>query len=642
MIVLALVLVGGGGGAYALLSPGNVSGDSGLGEDQQLVAAQIGDLRNEVSTNGSVVFPNTENGSFGSDGTVGEVFVEVGDTVTEGQLLATLDESSVTSLEKSLAQAEVTLQKAEDDVNAALEPPTQLAVAMAESKVANATLSLRNAQEALVDLLALATEEDLAEARTNIESAETGLTNALDDLSISTRDWDRNIEDAASDIETFQTAYGDVFVKWLGIEPSIDDLERSVTELLAGWNIDLEAIFQTGESQDLAKGIYSSGPPLNDPATVWSEPTIYAWLNFYPGFLVVSCNDSFSVSQGSCILREMDQAQDAYELAKEALENVNNQAAKSFANSQSAVEKTRNTLGLAEDQLVSLLEESDALDIEVAEGQLAVAEATLATERDNLTDLATPVDRVTMNLLEADIADANASLDSAVKRLTGTTLTAPFDGFISVVNIAPGDIFRTNTNLVAIEIVDPTEAEVDGIVDEIDVLFVSVGAGATVAMDALPGTTLRGSVSSIDSAPRTQQGVVSYPIRIRIELPPGVQLRSGLSATANIVIREDPGVLLIPSQAVRGSFSEPYVLVSTDSGLRERAVQLGNSDDFWVSVTSGLSEGEQVVMDAIQASTDNNPCAVFRQASGFGGGGGFGGGRGGLGGGVGGFPGSRG
>ncbi|MDP7619748.1 MAG: hypothetical protein QF652_05850, partial [Dehalococcoidia bacterium] len=57
--VLALVLAGGGGGAYMLMSPETASGTPGLGADQQLVAVQIGDLRNEVSTNGSVVFPNT-------------------------------------------------------------------------------------------------------------------------------------------------------------------------------------------------------------------------------------------------------------------------------------------------------------------------------------------------------------------------------------------------------------------------------------------------------------------------------------------------------------------------------------------------------------------------------------------------------
>ncbi len=633
--VLALVLAGGGGGAYTLLSPATASGVPGLGEDQQLVAVQVGDLRNEVSTNGSVVFPNTEAGGFGTDGTVGEVFVEVGDSVSEGQILATLDEASVTSLEKSAAQARVALQRAEDSLVDAIEPPTDLAVAIAESKVSTAARSLRNAQEALDDLLAPPDEADVADAREDIETAETELANALDEFSLSVRDWDRKVVDAIDAVDGARDQYGSVFNRWLGIDVPVEDLDKTVTELLDGWGADLSVIFDRDvDSLDVDRGSFSSGPPADSAETPWSEPTIYAWLNFYPGFIVVDCGDSFSTAQGSCILREMNDAWDAYELSQETLEGVNNQSARALATSNAAVGRARDMLVASEDRFADLLEVADPIDIEVAERQLMVAQETLVSEQQALVDLNADDDDASIDLLRADIADASASLDSSIEDLLGTTLLAPFDGFVSAVNVAPGDIFRANTNQFAIEIIDPSEAEVDGIVDEIDVLFVSVGASATVTMDALPGVPLTGSVSSIDSVPSSQQGVVSYPIRIRIDLPPDLQLRSGLSATANIVIREDPGVLLIPTQALRGSFNAPFVLVSTEAGLEERSVQLGNSDDFWVAVTGGLSEGEQIAMEAIQAATSDNPFDVFRQAGSFGGGG-FGGGRGGFGGGGG-------
>ena len=618
---LALVLAGGSGGAYTLLSPTSASGIPGLGEDQQLVSVQIGDLRNEVSTNGSVVFPNTEAGRFGADGTVGEVFVEVGDLVSEGQVLATLDEASVTSLEKSMAQARVALQRAEDSLADALEPPTDLAVAMAGSKISTAARSLRDAEETLNDLLAPLNEADLLNATTDIETTEFGLANALDESSLSIRDWGQRVIDAEDTVDAARDDYGRVFNRWLGIQVSVEDLDKTVTELLDGWGADLLVMFDRDvDSLDVARGVFSSGPPVDSPETPWSEPTIYAWLNFYPGFIVVDCGDSFSAAQGSCILREMEDAWDLYDLSQETLEGVNNQAARALATSNTTVDRARDTLAASEDRLANLLEVADPIDIEVAERQLLVAQVTFVSEQQALVDLNADADDVSIDLLRADIADASASLDSSIEDLLGTTLLAPFDGFISAVNVAPGDIFRANTNQFAIEITDPSEAEVDGIGDEIDVLFVSVGASATVTMDALPGVPLTGSVSSIDSVPRSQQGVVSYPIRIRIDLPVDLQLRSGLSATANIVIREDPGVLLIPTQALRGSFNAPFVLVSTESGLEERSIQLGNSDDFWVAVTGGLSEGEQIVMEAIQAATSNNPFDVLRQASGFGGG----------------------
>ncbi len=47
---------------------------------------------------------------------------------------------------------------------------------------------------------------------------------------------------------------------------------------------------------------------------------------------------------------------------------------------------------------------------------------------------------------------------------------------------------------------------------------------------------------------------------------------------------------------------------------------LGNSDDFWTAVREGLAEGDQVVMEVAQTSSD--PFAAFRQLrGGFGGGG---------------------
>ena len=142
-------------------------------------------------------------------------------------------------------------------------------------------------------------------------------------------------------------------------------------------------------------------------------------------------------------------------------------------------------------------------------------------------------------------------------------------------------------------------------------------------MDSLPGQTVAGTVSEIAPAALNQQGVVTYPIRIQIQVPEGVQLREGLSATASIVLSEEQDVLLVPQAALYGSFEAPTVRIMTSSGIQERQVVLGQSDDFWTAVTQGLAEGDRVVMDAPEAA--NDPFAAFRQFRG-----GFGGGAGGA------------
>ena len=105
--------------------------------------------------------------------------------------------------------------------------------------------------------------------------------------------------------------------------------------------------------------------------------------------------------------------------------------------------------------------------------------------------------------------------------------------------------------------------------------------------------------------------MATYPIRIEIQVPRGLQLREGLSATAEIILHEEKNVLLVPQQALYCSFEQPVVRVMTNSGIQERPVVLGQSDDFWTAVREGLMEGEQVVMEAAQVSS--GPFAAFRQ-----------------------------
>ena len=176
------------------------------------------------------------------------------------------------------------------------------------------------------------------------------------------------------------------------------------------------------------------------------------------------------------------------------------------------------------------------------------------------------------------------------------------DGVVSLVNVEAGQEITTNARVV--EVVDTTVVEVDGIVDEIDVLFVQVEARAEVIMDALPGQVLEGTVTSIASAGQNQQGVVTYPISIEVRVPEGVQLVEGLSATASIILREDIDVLLVPTQAIYGTFEQPVVLVMSNGSIREQPVALGNSDGFWIVVTNGLQEGDLVAIETAEASTD--------------------------------------
>ena len=249
----------------------------------------------------------------------------------------------------------------------------------------------------------------------------------------------------------------------------------------------------------------------------------------------------------------------------------------------------RANLGQAEADLTSLLE-PDRLDVAHKEFQIALTEAALGKVGADLI----AGDALEVALLEAEITFAQTALEGAIERLEGSTLVSPWDGFVSTLHVEKGQEINATTAI--IELVDPSVVKVDGVVDEIDVLSIQPGARASVTMDALPNDVLDGRVANISSAASNQQGVVTFEVDIEVTVPEGLRLQEGLSALANVTLGSETG-LLIPVQAITGTFDDPRVLVINGGGVEERSVTLGSSDGFWTIVQGGLVEGDEVVME---------------------------------------------
>ena len=270
---------------------------------------------------------------------------------------------------------------------------------------------------------------------------------------------------------------------------------------------------------------------------------------------------------------------------------------------QAALDSAIAARDVAASDLAALGDAPDALEVAAKSERLALAETQRDDAMDRLEDLGQGTDALDIAILEADVEATVAARVAAETALQSAVITAPFAGVIASLNVEPGD--KVTASETVLEIVDPTVVAMDGHVDEIDVLFLQPGAAALVTMDALGGQSVQGIVDEVGTRPASQQlgqggtGLVTYPVSIRLSLPEGQSLPEGLTAVASVVLQMDAGVLLVPLDSVFGSFEEPEVRVIKDDGsIEDRAVVLGNSDDFWVAVTSGLEEGERVIMEA--------------------------------------------
>ncbi|MCL0044549.1 efflux RND transporter periplasmic adaptor subunit [Dehalococcoidia bacterium] len=630
IVILVVILIGAAGISYIGYFHFSSSSEETLNDNQQLIPVQYGDLVNEVSTSGGLLFPNRTALTFGSSGIVGEVLVEEGQSVKIGQILAKLDSATVTSLEKKVAQTRVNLRDAEEGMDAINSTDDTLLASLGE-KIAQAQVNLQNAQDNLNS-----TEEisnDIEAAQSKVDTSDVSLSDAKTSLSLVSKLWNERQQEAVETTNTLRDTYKNLFRKYLGIEPTNEQVAQEPQALLKSLGADLNVLFDPKTRFEFTSpGVYTwtaPGPPEDDPITSWNEVVVYSWMNLFPGTLIESCDDGHvapispqrPIVQDVCVTAQM---QDSWDILRSALDNqetVDLEAMNAVNKAESTLDRAQDTLSAAQDTLSQLMNGADPLLVALAEAKVTSAEAAIDAAREKLSEQQEGPDPALVALAKAELIASQAALATAIQSLEDSTIKASSDGVVSLLSIEVGQEVKALASV--IEVVDRTVVEVDGVVDEIDVLFVQEGAQASVTMDALPGQELDGTVSSIASAARSQQGVVSYPIRIRIQIPQGLELREGLSATASIIIREERNVLLIPLQALHGRFEQPVVLIMRNERVEERPVILGNSDDFWTVVRQGLVEGDQVIIEATQADTNQMGLRnTFRALSGGGSGGG--------------------
>ncbi|MCX5995598.1 MAG: efflux RND transporter periplasmic adaptor subunit [Chloroflexi bacterium] len=146
VVVLVLVVCAIGGGIYGIYNWANGSTPTTTSAKTQLVRVQYGNLTSSVSASGSLVYATSEQLTFGSAGTVEAIYVEKDSSVKKGDVLARLDSESIESLEGAVASARIALRNAEDALEKAQNPYTELEIAAANATVEQARQQFVDAQ----------------------------------------------------------------------------------------------------------------------------------------------------------------------------------------------------------------------------------------------------------------------------------------------------------------------------------------------------------------------------------------------------------------------------------------------------------------------------------------------------------------
>jgi len=190
------------------------------------------------------------------------------------------------------------------------------------------------------------------------------------------------------------------------------------------------------------------------------------------------------------------------------------------------------------------------------------------------------------------------ALQLAQENLNYTTITSPATGFIQTLNVATGDFVNAQTsssNMVTI--IQNTGMWVSAYVSEVDLADVHVGQKAVITFTQLNNLQLTGTVSFVQPFATTQSGLTVIPINITFDKDPlkyGVVY--GLDCNINLLLNTSKG-LLIPYQAIfTDQNGQKYVLLKTASGYQRAPVKLGTQMGMMVEVTSGIKDGDVLIM----------------------------------------------
>ncbi|MFC1920421.1 efflux RND transporter periplasmic adaptor subunit [Chloroflexota bacterium] len=229
-----------------------------------------------------------------------------------------------------------------------------------------------------------------------------------------------------------------------------------------------------------------------------------------------------------------------------------------------------------------------------------------AEDRLNAILMGTDSEEVAIKRLQVDLATqsvelanqalvlANKSLVQAQKQIDDASISAPFAGTVASVSVDEMDTVSSMSQIAYL--IDTTMMELKVDVDEIDIADVRLGQRAIIEVDALPALELEGEVVFISQLSKEEGGVIIYEVKVRFEVAEDNGLKSGMSASTNIIVNEKTDVLLVPNRAIkRNDNGYTVVEVVLAGGTEEKIVTTGISDGFQIEIIKGLEEGQLIL-----------------------------------------------
>ena len=190
-------------------------------------------------------------------------------------------------------------------------------------------------------------------------------------------------------------------------------------------------------------------------------------------------------------------------------------------------------------------------------------------------------------------SNANASSTLIRSTISGIILDIPVKVGNSVIlsnNFNDGTTIATVANM--------NDLIFKGNIDETEVGQLVIGMPMSITIGALQDLNFKAKLEYISPKAVETNGANQFEIKAAVHMPGGHRIRSGYSATAEIVLAGAQGVVTLPESAIEFEDGNTFVYIVKGSGdtksYERRKVTTGLSDGIKIEIKSGLSTKEKV------------------------------------------------
>lgn len=190
----------------------------------------------------------------------------------------------------------------------------------------------------------------------------------------------------------------------------------------------------------------------------------------------------------------------------------------------------------------------------------AASDRTIENLKQKLADLTPGDDNLDIRSAKLQVEQRANALADAQQTLSNYTLTAPFDGVMASVSVDIGAsaVMASANSSAALGTIVTDKKLAQVTINESDIVKVRLGQKATMTFDAIDGLQLTGDVVEINTLGTVTSGVVTYKVKLAFSTN-DPRILPNMSVSVDIITDSKDNVLYVPNQAVKHDANGYYV-----------------------------------------------------------------------------------